>query len=386
MYERIILAINALLFDWSGFLDRFNPFHLMFLMWSVSIISLKTYPRVYLVDGMRDSWIAMIVSSILIFVIVFYLMKVWKLSEEKNFVKIYRIAFGETVGNIFIGLFVLTLFLILVESAGVEADAMHNHMSIETPKWYYGLFFVLPAVYVVRRKLGTIISISIIGIILISIAGTNLGILTSGDKHIEYLFPIFENGVTKGFIMTILETLGLYGHFFIILPYLNYIEDKKNRLTIAVVIALIFVIQMEIVSTVGILMTFTIDRAITMNYPKLLQTQLVSFYQFFDFGELFVMLQTLGGWLLKYCVSFYAILLIFKTYGLPIKKIKISIYILSALVFVGTHFAIKNSFIFFRLLNAFQYVSLVNFVIIPFIAFVLLHIKIKLGLAKKGNS
>ena len=67
-------------------MDRFNPFHLMFLMWSVSIISLKTYPRVFLVDGGRDTWIAVIVSSILIFIIGLYFMKAWKSSEEKNIV------------------------------------------------------------------------------------------------------------------------------------------------------------------------------------------------------------------------------------------------------------------------------------------------------------
>ena len=364
-------------------MDRFNPYHLMFLMWSVSIISLKTYPRVFLVDGWRDSWIAVIVSSILIIIIGLYFMKIWKSSEEKNIVKIYRIAFGETLGNVFIGLFILTSFLILIESAGIEADAMHNHMSIETPKWYYGVFFVLPAMYVVNKKISAIITISIVGIILISIAGINLGALTTADKKVELLFPIFENGITKGFLICILETLGLYGHLSIVFPYLSYIQDKRNKMTIAVVSALIYLIQMEIVASMGILMTFTPERAITMNYPKLLQTQLVSFYQFFDFGELYVMLQTVGGWILKYCITFYGILLILKTYGITQKQRKYVIYILSALVFVCTHFAVRDSLLFFRLLNALQYITLVNFVMIPLIAFSLLQIKIKLQLAQK---
>lgn len=364
-------------------MDRFNPYHLIFLMWSVSIISLKTYPRVYLVDGWRDSWIAVIVSSILIFIIFLYFMRIWKSSEEKNIVKIYQIAFGETLGNVLVGLFVLTLFLILIESAGVEADTMHNHMSIETPRWYYGLFFVLPAIYVVNKKISAIITISIVGIVLISIAGINLGALTIPNKKIELLFPIFENGITKGFIICILETLGQYGHLSIVLPYLTYIQDKRSKMTIAVASALIYLIQMQIVGAMGILMTFTPERAVTMNYPKLLQTQLVSFYQFFDFGELYVMLQTVGGWLLKYCVTFYGILLILRTYGVKKKKLKYIVYVLSVTVFICTRFAVKDSLLFFKLLNALQYITLVNFVIIPLLAFSLLQIKIKLRLAEK---
>lgn len=366
-------------------MDRFTPYHLMFLMWAVSIVSLKTYPRVFLVNGLRDSWIAVIVSSILIFLIFLYYMKIWQSSEEKNIVKIYHIAFGETLGNIFIGLYVITLFFTLIESAGIDADSMHTHMSIETPKLYYMIFFIIPAIFVLNKKLIAIISISIVGIFLISLAGINLGALTTRDKEIALLFPIFENGITKGFIICILKTLGLYGHFSIIFPYLSYIQNKRNKLTIAVAIALIYVMQMEIVSTMGILMTFTPERAITMNYPKLLQTQLVSFYQFFDFGELYVMLQTVGGWLLKYCVTFYGILLILKTYGITQKQNKYVIYTLSAIVFVCTYFAVRDSFFFFDLLNIFQFISLLNYVVIPLIAFILLQAKIKLRLAEKDT-
>lgn len=366
-------------------MDKFNPYHLMFLIWSVAIISMKTYPRVFIENGWRDSWIAVIISSIIIFCLFFYFIKVWKRSEEKNIVKIYQIAFGKTLGNIFMILFMISLFFILIECTAIEADSMHNTMSIETPKWYYSLFFVLPGLFIVSNNLTSIISISVIGIILISIAGMNLGALTSKDKDIRLLLPVFENGLTFNFILCILETLGLYGHISIIFPYLHKIEDKKNRLNRASIIALIYLLQMEIVSTTGILMTFTPQRAISMNYPKLLQTQLVSFYQFFDFGELYVMLQTVGGWILKYCVTFYGMILILKTYGVSKKTLKIFKFAISIAVYFISVFITQNTFLLFNLLDILQYITLITFVAIPISAIVLLDIKMRLNLVSTAD-
>ncbi|WP_236912817.1 hypothetical protein [Clostridium sp. Cult1] len=53
-------------------MDRFNPRHFAFLILATSIVSLKTYPTIFIADGGRDSWIAMIIASIIAFLF-FYL-------------------------------------------------------------------------------------------------------------------------------------------------------------------------------------------------------------------------------------------------------------------------------------------------------------------------
>ncbi|QUH18799.1 hypothetical protein [Alkaliphilus sp. B6464] len=53
-----------------------------------------------------------------------------------------------------------------------------------------------------------------------------------------------------------------------------------------------------------------------MPYPKLRQAQQVSYMRFLEFGELYVMLQIVDGWILKYVVAFYAILLLSKEFNL----------------------------------------------------------------------
>ena len=359
-------------------MDKFSPKHLMFLILGVSIVSLKTYPTTLIKNGLRDSWIAVIISSILIFLFFMIIIKSWKKGPTLSLIKIYRLSLGNILGNIFIGLFILTLFLTLIECSSVEADSMHQNMLIETPKWYLLLFFIIPIIYTIKKDLKTIITVTIIGIILIMIAGINLSILTSKYKHISFLLPIFEKGLTPGFIICILKSLGLYGSISIVLPYLNKIVDKKNKMSKFSIIALLILIQMELVAISGILMTFPVDLAISMNYPKLLQTQQVSYFQFLEFGELYVMLQILGGWLLKYTITFYAILLIFRSFKLREKYISYSVYIISLLVFICSYLISKNSFILFKFLNYYEFISLVNFVLIPFVVFILFSKKVKL--------
>ncbi|MFZ7121103.1 MAG: endospore germination permease [Eubacteriaceae bacterium] len=359
-------------------MDRFSPVHFMFLMLGVGIVSLKTYPRIYLVNGQRNTWIALIISSIIIFFIFTYIIKIWKKDNSKynkSIVDIYQCALGKKLGNIFLALFILTLFLTLIESSTVEADSMHQNMLIETPKWVFLLFFIVPSIYIVRKNIVAIFTITMIGIVLIMIAGINLGILTISYKQSSLLFPVFENGLDINFFISIIEILGLYGCINITLPFLSKISHNKGKLMKYAIIGLIIIIQIEIVGITGILMTFTPERAISMNYPKLQQTQLVSFFQFLDFGELYVMLQILGGFLLKYMLAFYSILIILRDYNISRRSLKILTVLISIVVLICSIIISTNSFIIFDLLNIYQYICLFNFIIVPLIVFIIIDIK-----------
>jgi len=47
-------------------MDKFSSRHFLAIILAVSIVSLKTYPTIYIQNGMRDSWIAMIIASVII--------------------------------------------------------------------------------------------------------------------------------------------------------------------------------------------------------------------------------------------------------------------------------------------------------------------------------
>jgi len=129
---------------------------------------------------------------------------------------------------------------------------------------------------------------------------------------------------------------------------------------------------MEIIATTGVIATFDIARINHMAYPKLLQTQLVSHFRFLEAGELFVMLQIVGGWYIKYVVTFYALIKMLK--GLKINA-PYFIYIISLLVAVSAYFAANDLFLLFRLLNYYTYIALINFVVIPLFAFTVFSFK-----------
>lgn len=358
-------------------MDKFSPRHFAFLILATTIVSLKTYPAIYTRDGNRESWVAMIIASGLILAFFIYVLRIIKKTKCFSLYKIYTTALGTRAGNIFIGLFIITLFITLIESAAVEANSMHTNMLLEAPVWYLLLFFIVPALYTVRKDLVAVITVTLIGIVLIFIAGINLSILTARYKHFLSIFPIFNEGIRLGFITCLLKILGLYGCVTITLPYISKVIDDKNTLVKSSVIGLLLVIQMQIVSATGLLMTFEPNVLNSLSYPKLLQTQQVSYLRFLEFGELYVMLQILGGWLLKYVVTFYGLLILLKELNLKRKTLIILSYIISVIVFAGAYFIGDNLFILFKLLNYYSYMCLINFILLPIIVFTIFSVKNK---------
>lgn len=358
-------------------MDQFSPKHYVFLMMAVGIVSMKTYPIVFIRESGRDSWIAVILSSVLAVFYFLFAIKTMMRSKDETLRKIYETAFGKPAGICLLILFAGNVFLTMVESASIEADSMHQNMLVETPNWYFLLFFVLPALYVVRRDLVAVVIVAIIGISLILIAGIHLGILTVQQKHITYLFPVFENGVTGGFWISVAKSLGMYGFLSISFAYLPRIQYKRDTLKKYAAIGLAIIVQMQIVSVTGIFMTFSVPVAESYYYPKLIQTHLVSYFRMLEFGELYVMLQTLGGFLMKYLVSFHALIQIMQSFQIKGSMIRVSTYLFTALVMAAAYFATYTSVRLFALLEFLPWICLFNFILVPTAAFAIYRVKRK---------
>ncbi|HYE09313.1 MAG TPA: endospore germination permease [Patescibacteria group bacterium] len=352
-------------------MDKFTSRHFAFLIMGASIVSMKTYPTIFTRNGMRDTWIAVSISTVIFIAYFLFILYTCRKFKCQNFYELYCEAVGKPLGTFFVVLFAAALFLTLIESASAEANSMHTNMLLETPTWMFLLFFAIPAIYTIGRDKVAIVTVTMIGIILICMAGINLAMLTAEYKRIELLFPIFENGLTSGFFIAILESLGLYATVAITLPYLADIKDNKRLLKHSL-IGLLIVAQMEVVATSGVMMSFDIKYLNTMAYPKLLQTQLVQYLRFLESGELYVMLQILGGWYLKYVISFYALL---RVLALLNFRSKFSINIITLVVIIISFFVSENLFVLFRFFNIYAYVSLFNFAIIPTIMTIIFYMK-----------
>ena len=59
-------------------IDKFNARHLGFIILGVSIVSLKTYPSLMTRNGGRDSWITLIIASIIIFLYAWFMLSSFK--------------------------------------------------------------------------------------------------------------------------------------------------------------------------------------------------------------------------------------------------------------------------------------------------------------------
>lgn len=352
-------------------MDKFTSRHYAFIIMGASIVSLKTYPTIFTRNGLRDSWVAVIISAIIFVAYFIFILHAMRKFSCKNIYQLYNEAVGKPIGTVFISLFAITLLLALIESAAVESNSMHTNMLLETPVWFFLLFFIIPAAYTVGRDKAAIVAVLMIGIVLICMAGVNLAILTAKYKNFQMLFPVFENGLTSGFLISILESLGLFSMVGIALPYLIDIKDDKKLLKHSL-IGLLFVAQMEIISTTGVIASFDIRYLNTMAYPKLLQTQLVQYMRFLESGELYVMLQILGGWYLKYVISFYSLLKVL--YWLKMGN-RWNILIISILALCISYLFADNLFVLFRFLNFYSYLALINFFIVPTIMTVIFYIK-----------
>lgn len=354
-------------------MDKINTKHLIFIIWGTSIVAMKTYPNVFISKGGRDSWIAVIIASAILLLYFTYILFVCKKSNCFNMDEIYHKALGKTMGDIFLILFIISLIISLIESSSVEANALHVNMLSETPTWFFLLFILIPAIYITKKGTRAIIIVTIIGICLIMLAGINLGILTAKYKKLNYLLPILADGITPTFILCIIKTLGCYSGIGICIPFLSRVYNK-SKITKHCVIAILIVIQMEIVANMGVLTTFGIGRVLSINYPKLIQTQLVSYFSFLEGGEFFVMLQMVGGWFIKYVLALNATLILLKRIAFLNKY---SIYIITIFVFIVSYFISAKVIVLYKFLNFYVYLSLVSFIVIPAIIFTMFHFKNK---------
>ncbi|MCY6484280.1 endospore germination permease [Clostridium aestuarii] len=356
-------------------MNKLNSRHFIFIILGTTIVALKTYPNLVIEYAGRDSWISLILASIFIFLFSIYILWICKQTNCYDMHTIYISSLGNIFGTLFLFLFTLTLFLTLIESSSIEASGMHVNLLLETPNWYILIFFLLAAVYSIKKGLRSIIIITIIAIAFIMVAGINLGVMTMKYKQSKYLFPILANGIDLNLLIGVIKSLGLYSSWSIAIPFLvNIDSNSKNKLIKTNIIALVIVIQMQIVSMTGIIMTFGPKRSVNILYPKLIQTQLVRYFGFLESGEFFVMLQMVGGWFVKYILTFYAILKLLERINLHSKY---NIYIITILIFIFSFFITQNNFTLINLLIYYNYISLINFVIVPLIVFTIFFMKNK---------
>ncbi|HWR44287.1 endospore germination permease [Sporomusa sp.] len=360
----------------------FNSKHLMFIIAGLTIVSVKTYPAVFTRLAGRDTWLAVAVAMLLILVYISYLIWVCRKKNCYSMAHIYRYTLGPVLGNAMLSLFMLSVLLHLLESAAVESSAMHEQFLLNIPPTAFMAVLMTVGLYIATLGYQAVITTTIIHIAGIATSGMGLFILVAKYKNYDYIFPIMADGVTGDFAQAVLKLTGVYGSIAIILPFLSRVSDKANILKYTV-LGTLFVAQNQVVSMIGTIATFSLPWLNAMFYPKLLQTQLVSHFDFMEAGELFVMYQIVGGWLMKYILCFFAAIILVRLLGKPKEYF---FWVLSGIIFFAAKYLANNIFMMFDALDYFAYISIVNLIVIPVIIYTIFLFKDSCAIPKRDNS
>lgn len=352
-------------------MNKISAKHYILFIFGVTFISFKTYSSLFISLGGRDTWICTALAYFIIAIFATFLMRIISSTGYYNINEIFNIGLSKSLGNVFLFLFSIGLFLASLESVAVEANVIKTNYFSSTPVWYIILFFLLPSIFLLRKNFKTLMILIIITVSLSLINIVVFSLITERYKSTEYLLPILNKGLNLNFLYCTLLILGSLSSFVISLPYLKYVT-KNEAIKKHNFIAHAFIFIICVYSMVGVISTFGPQRASNLFYPEFIQSQLVHIGGFIDFSEIFFLFQTVIGLFIKYILCAYGIYILYEK-QIKSRNAYITIYTLAT--FIGGTFLAQNNYILFYLLEYYQIINLILFILIPLIAFTSFNIK-----------
>ena len=359
-------------------MNKLSAKHFMFFIIGVSFISLKTYPSIFINLGGRDTWICALVASLIFIGYSSYIIHVCKVTNTYNINYIFTSSLSKILGNIFLFIFTIGLFLASLEAATIEANAIHSTFFIESPVWYILTFFLAPSIFLLSKNIRTLLIFILISVSSLLISDILFLILAQGYKDMNYVLPVLSSGINIDFIITTLLILGSMCSFVIVLPFLKNLNKsegiRKNSFLAVIIVSII-----TIVSILEVITFFGPMRGSNIFYPEFVMGQRIQLGGFLEFGELFFLFQTVVGNFIKYILCSSAVLVIYGKY-FPNKKFFILIY--TSFIFVFGTLLSRNNFVLYDLLKYYQIVNLIVFLILPLIVYTIHFLKFKSNSSK----
>lgn len=354
-------------------MNKISSKHFILFIVGTALISVKTYPSIFISIGGRDTWLSALIACVVFVAFLVYIISICKNTKNFDINHIFNTSLPKPLSFIFMFIFALALFINAIEAAAVEANVLHSTLFLETPIWYALIFFILPSLFIFNKKLRTILILVLISVFVLIVNGVIFLLLSQGYKDINNLLPVLGNGFSFNIVTAALLILGGLSSFVITIPFLKYIDEishiKKHTFYAGIIVSAFIII-----SIVGIITAFSPLRAANIFYPEFVLGQRIEFAGFIEFGDLFFVLQTVIGFFIKYILSTYSILLIYEKH---IKHKELFIGIYTFLIFVFSNFLGMNNYMLYEYLKYIQVVNLFAFILIPFIVFSIYYFKFK---------
>lgn len=345
--------------------------HFMFLILAVGMVSIITYPSIFIATGGRNTWIFTTIASILVLIFVFIIFNTGKRTKNYDFVEICHSILGKFLGRIYLFLFSILLILTLVENASVNSSAIHSNLFLETPVWYALAIFVIAGFLIGKNNFSTIVSIVLVSVTLSIIALIILFLLTHRYKDFRHLLPILQNKYNIDYVYCTLAQLGSLSSFVLVLPIVSKVADKEN-LKKHSLITLAAISVIVIWAMIGVLTTFGPIRGENIYYPIFLQAQRISYGGFIENGELLLLLFSTLISMCKYILCICSLIVLWK-----IKNKKWFVFYLSIVIYILSYFSANNIYILFDLLKYYQYALLILLFIVPLLIYICYGIRYK---------
>ena len=352
-------------------MNKMSAKHFVLFILGAAIISFITYPSLFISIGGRDTWISFIIAFLIFLAFAMYIVHIIYSKKPSTINSVFTEGLSTGIGNIFLFLFSVGLFISSIEAVSVEANAIRTNFFQDTPIWYIIIFFLIPSFFIIGKKFSTILIFLIISISFFFFNGIALLLIVEQYKNVDYLLPVLNGGVTKIIFSSAILILGSLSSFSIVLPYIKFI-DNKSKLKKHSLITLLITGFICIYTLIDVIAVFGPLRGGNLFYPSASSSQLVQYGGFLEFGELFFLFQTIFGFFIKYILCTCGIYIIYRNH---IKNSKAYITVYTIAVFIISFFFANSNYYLFNALKYYQVINIILLCIVPLLGFLCYNVR-----------
>lgn len=346
-------------------MEKITSKHFMFFIIAPLAATLFNYPSLFIRLGGRNTWIFSIISSLIFLVFAWVVLSIILKKNAYDFKEVCCKSLGKYLGNLFLFIFSICLVLACIECATVSSSAIHTNIFIKTPIWYSLLFFIGTAFFISKNGFRSVLITTIISVTILSILSVLIIILSIKYTDLRHLLPLLKNTSINTWTTSIISQIGAFSSFFILLPLLNRVNDKKNLkktsfITIPIVLFCLIFFIVNLISSIGA------ERSSNIFYPEFIQTQLISFGGFIENGDIITMVISLFLWTIKYVISIFSLYTIWKN---KFKNKLIFLSVISLIIYISSLYLGNNVYTLFSILPYYQYINFAVFFLFPIIIY-----------------
>ncbi|MEG0308164.1 MAG: GerAB/ArcD/ProY family transporter [Clostridium sp.] len=258
--------------DKKGFIERFA----LFASLSVSMIGVGIFYIPAIVSNYvgADSWIAAIITGVVIWIILLLIHKLIKMNKYKDITFILTDIYGGGLGRVISFMYSVVIIVILSLSLRVFCEVVTMYLLVNTPTEVIIITFIFMGMYLSRGGLANVVHFNEIAFWIMFIPLTIILILTLPEADFKNLLPIGTAPIQNYFLASF-EMLFVFNGFsmaFILIPYVK----ERNKVSKTLKISSIFVGVFYCITFILVSATLSKAQAVDSIFPTITMLQSIS--------------------------------------------------------------------------------------------------------------